>query len=477
MRDVLGAAGLVAAMLIIPALAQAQGFGLNEVGTCAVARAGAGTAVPCTDGSAIFWNPAATVRLNRTTVYVGAAGIAVGGDFTADMSALRYDSQAPVEIPPHLFATFRPLPNVAAGLGVYVPYGLTSEWDDGFPGGFASQRASLASIYVQPNVAWDVVPGRFSIGGGPIVGISTVELRQSLDLSEQALAPNVTFANLGIPRATEFATADLRGKSTAIGYNVGAQLVFGSSLTLGVRYLSEMRFDYNNADVVFEQVPTGLVVGGAVPNPTNPTGPPLIPAGTPIDAVVSGQFGESGTLRDQRVRTRIDHPAQFQAGIAFTGFDRTSIVLDYARHGWSAFDELPVRFQGSPSNNFAQPTALDRNLIEDYEDSWSVKGAIDHTFANRWEARVGANYIQSPAPDVTVTPLLPDMDRWNFAGGLGIPLGSRLLLDVAYLRVHTEGRRGRTAERESRDQTTTDLNSGFYRLTANVLSASLRARF
>ena len=43
--------------LVVPVALSAQAFGLNEIGSCAVARGFATTASPCRDASTIFWNP------------------------------------------------------------------------------------------------------------------------------------------------------------------------------------------------------------------------------------------------------------------------------------------------------------------------------------------------------------------------------------------------------------------------------------
>jgi len=47
----------------MPTLLGAQGFGIYEQGTCAMGRAGAGVAAPCSDGSAMFFNPAGLAGL------------------------------------------------------------------------------------------------------------------------------------------------------------------------------------------------------------------------------------------------------------------------------------------------------------------------------------------------------------------------------------------------------------------------------
>jgi long-subunit fatty acid transport protein len=134
------------------------------------------------------------------------------------------------------------------------------------------------------------------------------------------------------------------------------------------------------------------------------------------------------------------------------------------------FDELPVNFQGPASGS-------SRSLIEAYNDSKSYRFGLEQKFARYWNAsvRAGFSLTQTPAPDETVTPLLPDMDRRNFAAGLGLPFGGRYALDLGYLHVDTQGRRGRTGERTSYSQTTAQLNNGFYRLNADIFSLSLKA--
>jgi long-chain fatty acid transport protein len=443
-------------------VAQAQGFGLNEIGSCAVGRAYAATSSPCNDASTIFWNPAGLTRLAGASLYAGAAGVSIDGDFTADITAREFEGDVPLQVPPHGFFAYRATPRIALGLGVYVPYGLTSQWRDDFPGRFSALKASLQSIYIQPTVAFELIPGKLSIGAAPIAARSSVELNQAVDLSEQQLLGGPTFGQLGIPLRTEFARARLEGNDWAFGFNAGAHAQLGEDLQVGVRYLSKLKFHYDGAEATFEQVLTGLTIPADLPVPGGPT----ISAGTPVDQLLAAQFAAGAPLSDQAVSTEITHPWQLQGGIAFTGISHTMLAVEVARIGWGAFKQLPVDFE-----NDLTP---DQNLIEDYKDSWTLRTGAEYEFENGWTGRAGFAFSQSPAPDETVTPLLPEMDRNNFALGLGVPLNDRLHLDAAYLRVQGEGRRGRIVERTSRTQTAEELNSGFYRLNANVFSLSLR---
>jgi len=158
---------LTGAALAAPSAVAAQGFGLNEIGSCAVARGFAVTSAPCADGSAIYWNPAATAELAaKNTLSVGAASIALRGTFTQDVSLKEYPANLHAQLVPSGFYSGHVGP-FALGFGVYVPYGLTSQWYTDFPGRFSAQRASLQNIYYQPNIAYRVNE-HLSVGAGPV---------------------------------------------------------------------------------------------------------------------------------------------------------------------------------------------------------------------------------------------------------------------------------------------------------------------
>ncbi|MEP6551259.1 MAG: outer membrane protein transport protein, partial [Gemmatimonadales bacterium] len=179
---------LALALLGLPAAAGAQAFGLNEIGSCAVGRGFAATAAPCDDASTIYWNPGALPKTRGFSIYGGAAVIKIDGEFIRDTSFAAYNADVPTAIVPHLFLDYRGAGKLAYGLGVYVPYGLTSQWGDEFPGRFSAKKASLQTIYVQPNIAYQLTDN-WSVGGGPIYGHSTVELIQAVDLAGVRTSP------------------------------------------------------------------------------------------------------------------------------------------------------------------------------------------------------------------------------------------------------------------------------------------------
>ena len=452
------------ALLSLPAVAGAQAFGLNEIGSCAVARGFATTSIPCDDASSIYWNPGAMPSSRGYSVYGGAAIIKIDGDFTQDTTGRRWSGDVPTAVVPHFFVSYRGAGKTAYGVGVYVPYGLTSQWGDDFPGRFSAKKASLQTIYVQPNISYQITP-EWSIGGGPVFGHSSVELIQGIDLSQQVAGVSggipFTFGQLGIPKYTEFARASLKGSANAFGVTLGVHGQLNPNWQMGARFLSQLSFDYNDADATFQQIPTGLTLAA---------GNPITGTVTPVDAIVASSFTGTGALTPQKVSTQIRHPAQVQVGFGYTGFERTTITADYSYVGWKSFQQLPVTFSGP---------ATSKVLVENYNNTSGLRLGVDHRLLNGAALRAGFSATAAAAPDETVTPLLPEQDRELAMLGFGYPLGKTFVLDGTYAHIFTPGRRGRIDERTATTTTAqaVALNSGAYTLNAHIFSLSLKANF
>ena len=504
-----------ATLVLAPSVARAQAFGLNEIGSCAFARGFATTSAPCNDASAIFWNPAATAGMKGNSILVGGAAIAVKAKFTRDSAMGAHEADIPMALVPHIFVNRAMSDRMSVGLGVYVPYGLTSQWKTDFPGRFLAQKAAIASIYVQPNVSMSFRGGKWKVGGGPVLGHSTVELIQGADLADQIARVDslsvpttrtvIRFSQLGIARRTEFARATLEGSATSFGLNVGVLGKLSEHWTMGARYLSSLMMEFKDADAKFEQQATGISFAA-----NNPLG---YPAGTLFDTLVAARSryctasGDvmpvapgatpgstqnctaAGLLGKQTVTTRIPHPDQFQVGFAYTGFSNWLIAVDYEWTGWKKFTNLPVDFSRDSVALVCQAAiagtvtpcdydVLDRDLFEDYNNTSAIRIGAEHTLKNGWLLRAGFSGVASAAPDETVTPLLPEQDRTYWSIGSAFPLiKDKVTLDAAYGFVLGSGRRGRIDERLSRSVPGSALNSGIYDLSANVLSLSLKANF
>lgn len=476
-RSALTSAALAVVVLVPfiggPRRAEAQAYQLNDVGSCAIARGYATTGAPCKDPSDIYWNPGAASELSGLSFYGGAAVLRVIGGFTADSTGHKYNANEPIAAIPSAFINYGNTiggHRYAIGLGFYTPYGLISQWRADFPGRFAAQRSSLSTFYIQPNLSYEIIPNKLSIGAGPVIGHSDVRLDQSLDLSSQLVPGSpfpIDFAQLGVAQGTQFGQATAKASGTAVGFNVGIHYKPTSDIQLGARFLSKLSFNYTGT-ATFRQVPTGLVLAA-----NNPLG---LPGGTPIDGLLAGQFGTGGALTTQGVKTSIAHPYQFQVGIGYTGISQTTLSVDYALSGWSAFNTLPITFTGPAAPN-------SQTVLPDYHDSWSIRTGVEHVFGDSllgFVVRGGFSYINTPAPDFSVTPILPDMNRYNYTVGFGYPFSKHIAIDGAYVHVGAEGRRGSTVARTNTiatNETAEEINNGWYTLAANLFSLSLKLTY
>src|SRR5437879_3590786 len=186
---------------VVPTLLGAQGFGIYEQGTCAMGRAGAGVAAPCSDGSAMFFNPAGLAGLTGGHLTIGVTLLDVQGGFTDDVFQQKTKLDDPLLAIPQVYISYAATPKLGVGVGLFAPYGLETNWPTAFDGRFAGYKNILKSVYIQPTLAYQVSP-RVSLGAGLDVVLGKVELNQRADLAATpvplpGVLPGTVFGQFG----------------------------------------------------------------------------------------------------------------------------------------------------------------------------------------------------------------------------------------------------------------------------------------
>lgn len=459
-----------------PTTGSAQGSVLYTHSACMSARNGAGIAHPCQDGSAVYYNPAALARQNGA-VGMGATMIEQSGSFIYDTTGAEIERAPRSVVLPHGWATYRLSPRLGVGLGVWAPYGMSVDWPvcpadqprcgTGFEGRFVGYDQSLRGLYLQPTVAWDLVPGRLAIGGGVDLVKADLELNRRLDLSPQPVEifPGVTrsFADLGMMRGTDFADVRVSGDGWGVTGHVGALVQVTRAISLGLRYLHSVELALEGA-ADFTQLPTSLTIG--------PLGEG-IPAGTRVDELLaaSGVFDDGGALGDQDVSTTVTLPAQAVAGIAIQVDPTLRILLDYQWTQWSVWDTIVVAFanEGTPAES----------LVLDYQDATTVRFGVDYAISDRVAARGGFSLAEAAARDASVSPFLPDSERALFSGGIHYRASERLSLDLFAMTVRAADRRGRVVDRGPglTPEEAQALNEGVYSAEGQMFGATVTYHF
>ncbi|HXY20601.1 MAG TPA: outer membrane protein transport protein [Gemmatimonadales bacterium] len=455
------AAVLLAAVILVPS-AVAQGFSVYEHDACTMARGTTGVAAPCSGGSAVFFNPAGILGSATTFNLEGNLTlIAPTGNYTDSASRVKTDLVNHTFPVPAGYATYQISPTFAAGVGVYAPYGLTTDWPTTSPGRYLAYKTSIASIYVQPTIAWAPVP-QLQIGGGPVYVHSSAQVHRRIDASTTGIPGTpLTLASLGVPTGTDFADADFDVSGNGWGFHVGAIFKATDKLSLGVRYLSQVKINYTGT-ASFTQVPTGLTLAAG-----NPFG---LPGGTPLDLVLAAAFDPDSVLASRGASTSITMPWQVVAGAAYKVMDNLTVLFDWQHTNWSSFNTLQLSVAANAGTG-GQPETI--GSLESYGNTDAFRVGLDWQATKTLAVRLGALRHNGASPDQSVTPLLPEGNRVEGTVGVGVKLLPQLRLDLGYQYLQQQDRRGRLIDPPAGTAPTPAMNTGIYSFKANLFSASL----
>ena len=370
------------------------GFGFFEQGSKAMGLAGAFTA-QADDPSALFHNVAGIAFQKERALSVGTTLTSLGdstfaGEPPFPGPTATGEQEDNLLTPSHVYYV-QPLgEDWTLGLGLNNPFGLVTEWSDPdrWAGRFLSTRADLKTYDLTPSLGWRVTP-TLGIGFGAVVRFAEVELDRRL------ARPNpFTFT------ASEVAKVELKSDlDEGFGWMVGLLHRYNNSFSWGFAYRSKVEIDLGG-DGRLTQVLTG----------------------TPqFDAAVAAAlpFG-----RDLPIETSVEFPDMASLGAAFALSRNTLLEVDVNWTGWSSFDEVTIVFTENPT--------LTSTLHQNWDDVYNYRAGLRWNSSPAHQWRVGYVYDETPQPDETVSPLLPDNDRDGYTVGYGYR-GQKHAFDLALM--------------------------------------------
>jgi long-chain fatty acid transport protein len=405
----LGKALAVVAITAIGALAStapvyAAGFSIFEQGAKAMGMAGAFTA-QADDPSLLFHNAGGLAFVTERQVSTGFTWITstkaeLDGANPFPGEGYHAEQEDLSEFPPHLYWV-QPISDTwKFGLGINAPFGLTTSWEnpDQFAGRFLSTKAALRAIDVNPTIGWQITDN-FGLGIGAVARFSDVELNR-----------NIGTINPFTQRVADIGRLNLESEfGTAYGFNVGILHKIGNSFSWGFSYRSKIDMDYDG-DARLTQISTG-----------NPV----------FDAALRAQLPFE---RDLPVETNIEFPDTASLGLAFALTQNLLLETDFNWTGWSTFDTVPIEFVGGATNSLP-----DAEIPEQWDDAQNYRLGLRWTASPSSEWRFGYVFDETPQPEESVSPLLPDADRNGITVGYG-RTGPGLGYDVALMYLDFEER-------------------------------------
>jgi long-chain fatty acid transport protein len=370
------AASLLAGSLVSPGPAKAGGFALFEQGARGMGFAGAFTA-QASDPSAIFHNAGGLGFLRGRQLYLGGTVVAPSATFEGASPfpgvGVTERTDAGLLLPPTVYYTHALAPDIVGGVGLYAPFGLRSRWanPESFSGRFISQSAELASFSVNPTIAFKLAD-RLSVGAGLDVRFSSVKLDRRVPLVNPFTQSVVDAADLHLAS----------GRSTGVGFNVGALARPSETTSVGVSYRHKVKVDYDGT-ATFTPVATG---------------------NTQLDSLISSALPPGS----QSVTTSVTFPAIASVGLAQT-WGPWLFEVDVNWYQWSTFDRLAI--------TFVDRSDLNEVIVEQYNDSFQYRFGVQREITEAWTARGGYFWDETPSPPGSMSPLLPDSDRHGIALG------------------------------------------------------------
>lgn len=171
-----------AAMMVAGAFATqtyAAGFQLSEQSAIQMGRAMAGAGVVGDDLSAVHYNPAGMTLLSGTRMQATGTWVAVNLDYEGD-SGQSENGRLKGQIIPAGFITHQINDSLWAGLGLTVPYGMGTEFGEGWEGRERGTESMILTFDINPNLAWKV-NDMLSVGGGISLQYAKAELGLGLE--------------------------------------------------------------------------------------------------------------------------------------------------------------------------------------------------------------------------------------------------------------------------------------------------------
>jgi long-chain fatty acid transport protein len=357
---------LLVVTLLAASTSQAAGLAIDAQNGRATGMGSVGVA-SSQDSSSLYYNPAGILGVTRMDAQLGDSLILLGLGFTREGGSKQ--TQHTVSPPPHAFFVYRLHEKVAAGVGVFTPFGANSQWPDDFVGRFIARRSRVATYDINPTVAFAPLSW-LRLGAGFQAVYGTVDVSRQLNL------------------VTTEGSVALSGNDWGFGFNAGVQAdVVPQFLTLGVQFRSQVKMGFRG-DADF-------------------TTPPEYTPASP----------------DQPFTLDVTMPASLGLGVALVPLPKLLVAVDVNWVRWSSVRQLHFQLQDTPR---ASPPAP-----KNWEDRWNLHLGAEYGVTSALAVRAGFVYDPTPSPEETLSPDLPDANRVRLSVGAGYSFSS-FRVDAGY---------------------------------------------
>jgi long-chain fatty acid transport protein len=417
---------------IISSTAFSAGFSLNEQSARSLGQAFSGRAADADTAATVMGNPAGMSRLKEAQVTGGFALIDAHTDISnnsASATVLGTTSNINGSNDGDMIP-FTPIPfgyyvqpldaHWAAGLGIYAPFGLTTDYEDDFQGRYFGTKSAIKVVTVQPTASY-----RFD--NGLAFGLGVTYNKFNGELKKNIYNPLSSTSDI---------EAGVKGDDTGWGYNVGVLYELNEDTRLGLTYYSKVEYTLEG-HTDLENVPPILGLGSSVR----------------YDASLD-----------------ITTPERIDFGFTHALTPQLTLHGDITRTNWSKLQEIRVE------NENATPLVSTSIEALDWDASFFYALGLSYRLDSKWTVRGGIAFDDQPIPNSTRSVRLPAGDRKMAAIGATWEAMPNVSLDLSYLYIKEQA--------VSVDQETATLGipgqvsySGKYESYVNLVAAQVNWKF
>jgi long-chain fatty acid transport protein len=384
MADMQKRLNVLAVGMALSALASGAGAGGFAIGTQSGSGTGnafSGGAAAAEDASVIWSNPAGMTYLPAGKHVTGALHVlrpsfkfrnqGSTGAFAAPGTGEGGDGGDWAFVPNGFFA-MDINPRLRFGVALNVPFGLKTEYDNGWRGQLVALKSEIKTININPSIAYklnDVL----SVGAG--VSVQRIE------------AELTNFAGAA-------GHAKLAAHDTGYGFNFGVMAQLSPATRIGASYRSSIKHELEGS------------------------------------ATFSGNAGLNSNMRaDVKV------PDSASLSLFHALSPKWELMGDITWTGWSSVQNLQVirsTATGLPAPFGGPAGSTLTTLPFQWDDTWRFGIGANYKLSAQTKLRFGLAFDETPTNDLHRTPRLPDQDRTWVAFGVQHRISKAGVLEAGY---------------------------------------------
>lgn len=387
--------------LPLPIPSYGSSFQILEQSPAHLGKAFAGTASDIADATSVFFCPAGIGELQGRQLTIGGNAIftkAEFNDINSNTNGVIGETDETGYVP-NIYVVTPIAEQWTLGLGVNVPYGLASDYNDAWIGRYLATYSELEVVNVGAVLALRL-NADWSIGLGVDYQRAKVTLESQVD------------STLGInPSPAADSSATIKGDDDDVSANVSLYFSPTDETSLGLVWRENGDFDLEGS----ARFNLNAICS---PGAGHPTGVATSPT---TGTLCAGSLNALGGNASAEMHL----PDTITLSGSHKFYDNFWLHADIAWTQWSDIQTVNV----INNNNQGSINQLQLN----YENS--MRYAIGFTCKSSvpWTWRFGIAFDEAPQTDpVMVSPRIPDQDRIWFSGGFNYAFSSDISVDAGY---------------------------------------------